>query len=504
MDEQRLLPSPFPRTAAVGVREITDGLFRRKRALIYAFATVLLVTAAYVVFSKKTWEAEITLLVKSNRTDLVMSPESGSEQTRAETTEADIATEVQLLSSRELLRKVAIDSHLAPADSEAAVDKVIRNLGVALKISPVLRSNMIRVRYASHDPKQTALVLRTLCDAYMERHLQLHSNPASYDFFTQQADFYAKQLQDAHNKLLAFQQQTKIVLLPEQKDIVLRKMLDLQSSIREAEATKRETDKRIRELHDQIASASPRITTQSRRIPNQYSVERLNTMLAELQNKRTEALVKFRPEDRLIKELDQQIADTRAAMERATSMESTEEATDVNPLRQSLESELNKDELLETGLNGRLEALSKQVLDYRGQLDQLETGTPADQKLVSAVKEAEENYLLYARKREEARIAHALDERKVANVAIVDPPRMPAVPAPKVNATVAGAFLFSNMMILVFAYIADRVRRSVNTPSEVEVVSGLPVLGTVPYQPQIASRRSAAALGPAAEYGRTA
>jgi len=482
MAEYRALPSMFPRTAAVSLREVIDGLFRRKRVLIPMFALVLLSTAAYLVFSRPVWEAEITLLVKSNRTDLVMSADSATGQTHTETTEADIATEVQLLGSRELLRTVVVNAHLAPAGSEAAIDKAVTNLGKKLKISPVLRSDMIQVKYSSHDPRQTALVLRTLSDAYMERHLQLHSNPESYDFFTQQADFYARQLQTAHDKLLDFQQKTKIVLLPEQKDIVLRKMLDLQSSIRDAEATRQETEKKMHDLHGQIDHLDPRITTMARKIPNQYSVERLNTMIAELQNKRTEALVKFRPEDRIIRELDQQIADTRAALERAGSMESTEEATDVNPLRQNLESDLAHAEAQANGLNGRLGELSKQVLDYRGQLDQLETGTSADQNLMREVKEAEDNYLLYTRKREEARIAHALDVRKVANVAVVDPPRTPAVPLSKLSAPLVAAFIFLNLLILVGAYIADRIRRFVNTPSEAEIVSGMPVLGTVPYR----------------------
>lgn len=482
MADYRALPSPFPRTAAVGVREIIDGFFRRKRILIPLFLLVFLGAAAYLVFSRPIWEAETTLLVKSNRTDLVMSPENGTEQTRAETTEAEIATEVQLLGSRELLRQVVLNAHLAPDNSEPAIDKAVAKLASKLKISPVLRSDMIQVKYSSHDPQQTALVLRTLSDAYMERHLQLHSNPASYDFFSQQADLYARQLQQAHDKLLAFQQKTKIVLLPEQKDIVLRKLLDLQSSIRDAEATRRETEKKMRDLTGQIDHMNPRITTQSRRLPNQESVEKLNTMLVELQNKRTEALVKFRPEDRIIRELDQQIANTRAALERAGSMEATEEATDVNPLRQNLETDLAHAEAQETGLNGRLEELSKQVLDYRGQLDQLESGTSDDQNLMREVKEAEDNYLLYARKREEARIAHALDVRKVANVAVVDPPRVPAVPLSKLRPPVVAAFFLSNMLILVGAYISDRLRRFVNTPSEAEVVSGLAVLGTVPYR----------------------
>ncbi|HZU26992.1 MAG TPA: Wzz/FepE/Etk N-terminal domain-containing protein, partial [Bryobacteraceae bacterium] len=159
MVDQRALPSPFPRTGAVGVREIADSLFRQKRILVPLFAAILLATVGYLLLAPPTWQAEITLMVKSNRTDLVVSPENNASQTPVQTTEADIATEVQLLSSRELLRKVVQDAHLARNGSEAAIDRATDGLALALKISPVLRSNMIRVQYGSHDPQQTALVL---------------------------------------------------------------------------------------------------------------------------------------------------------------------------------------------------------------------------------------------------------------------------------------------------------------------------------------------------------
>ncbi len=41
------------------------------------------------------------------------------------------------------------------------------------------------------------------------------------------------------------------------------------------------------------------------------------------------------------------------------------------------------------------------------------------------VKAAEENYLLYLQKREEARIADALDKSHILNVAIAEPPNGP-------------------------------------------------------------------------------
>src|SRR5258708_16126610 len=135
-------------------------------------------------------------------------------------------------------------------------------------------------------------------------------------------------------------------------------------------------------LKQQLASMKTRITTQTRMLPNQYSVEHLNTMLSDLQNRRTELLNKFRPEDRMVQQVDQQILDTKAAMDRASKLTATEEATDVNPLRQSLEGELAKAQANTTGLRARAASLARQITEYRSSLRALETSTADDDQLL--------------------------------------------------------------------------------------------------------------------------
>jgi len=114
------------------------------------------------------------------------------------------------------------------------------------------------------------------------------------------------------------------------------------------------------------------------------------------------------PEDRMIKQIDQQIADTKVAMEGANSLSATEEATDVNPLRSSLEAELAKNESNSSGLRARSAMLAKQLIDYQRSLGTLRQDTPEDDRLLREIKETEDNFFLYSKKREEARIAEAM------------------------------------------------------------------------------------------------
>ena len=59
----------------------------------------------------------------------------------------------------------------------------------------------------------------------------------------------------------------------------------------------------------------------------------------------------------------------------------------------------------------------------------LADATAAFDDLVRTPKEAEDNYLLYAKKTEEARIAESLDQQKIANVAIAETPIEPHLPS---------------------------------------------------------------------------
>src|SRR6202012_5243513 len=90
---------------------------------------------------------------------------------------------------------------------------------------------------------------------------------------------------------------------------------------------------------------------------------------------------------------------------------------------------LAKEEAAYAGLEARRQELSRQAEGYRAQLYKLAESTTEYDDLIRSEKEAEENYLLYARKTEEARIAESLDQEKIANVAIAESPTEPHLPS---------------------------------------------------------------------------
>ena len=480
-------------SAPLSLKSLVAVLFRRKALLIGLFAGVFGVVALVTFLMPRQYESSMKFLVKNERADLVVSPDArNGGQPRGDVNETEVNSEIELLTSTDLLAKVVRTCKLyeqtgavqaAGTPSPRAFEKAVRKLESDLKITPVRKANIIQVTYSAASPELAASVLKELSTAYLDLHLSIHRSAGTTEFFQHQASQYEAQLRDAENRLSQFRRDNDITSIVEQKDLTLRKAMDSDTALREADAGLAETASHVRELRKQVAAQDRRIITQSRVLPNQYSVERLNTMLAELENRRTQALMKFRSDDRVVTELEQEITNTRAALDRAAKLVSVEQSTDVNPLRNAFEGDLARAELQEAGLKARRTSLARSLGAYRARLAQLEGASIVHETLQRSVKESEENYTLYARKQEEARIADSLDQQKISNVAIAEFPVAQHLPAkPNVLLNLALGVLLAGFVSLGAVFGAEYSNSAFHTPAELETATGVPVLATVPLQ----------------------
>jgi len=497
------------------IRDIATILLRRKWQISAVFALVVAGVTAGTLMMPKRYESHMKILVKNERADMVVTADSNTGAGyQGAVSEEQINTEIELLNSNSLLRQIVENCGLdktenasGSASSEhraVTIEKAVARLQKSLSIRPVRKANVIQVDYTSKDPHLAASVLRQLSDSYLEAHLRLHSTPGTYQFFASQTARYQQELSDAEAKLTAFRQQDDIVMLEQQKDVMLQKASESQSALQQAEAFIGEYTEKIADTRRQLAADAPRVVTQSRTGPNQYSVDHMSAMIADLQNKRTQLLAKLRPDDRLVLEVDQEIADTRSALERATKSNALEESTDINPVRQTLEISLAKDQADLAGIQGRRQSLVGQTQSYRRQFMTLGNATAQFDDLTRTRKEAEDNYLLYSRKTEEARMAESLDRQKIANVAIAETPVEPQLPSkPNVPMNIALGVVLAGFLSIGIAFSTEyfgqsgaeglmpasgsrgvesgvrRLLETVQQHSELEALTGLAVLATV-------------------------
>src|SRR5229473_1565415 len=477
---------------SISLRDGAGAMFRRKALVLLTFLTVVLGTAVVTLLLPNKYESRMKILVKNQRVDVAITPEAtaGAPSAESEVSESQINSEIELLTSRDLLTRVVTECGLAkfetgwfgnPAPEAVRVETAATRLSKDLLIAPVKKANIISVSYSTNSPELSAAVLKKLSDLYFEKHLKLHHPTGASDFFKDKADEYESQLKQAENRLAEFQQSNNLVVLSQQKDLTLQKTAEAKSKLLESEAALNEATNRIKRVEQQLAQTSRRVTTQSRTLPNQYSAERLNTMMVELQNRRTQLLTKFRPDDRSVREVDEQIRTTREALAKAEQKTAVEEATDLNPLRTSLETELSRAKLDQTGAQARRDTLTGQLQQYEGSLKKLEGDTTKHDDLQREVKEAADNYQLYAKKREEARIADELDRQKITNVSVAEAPvaaQLPSSPNRPLNLVLG--VLLAGLLTLGGVFSAELLNDTVHTPRQLEALTGAPVLATVP------------------------
>jgi uncharacterized protein involved in exopolysaccharide biosynthesis len=233
-------------------------------------------------------------------------------------------------------------------------------------------------------------------------------------------------------------------------------------------------------LQRQLPSLPERTTTQVRTAENTQLMEKLKSKLLELELQRTDLLTKYEPSYRLVTEVEQQISEARAAIATEQVAPPRDETTEKDANYEWARTELEKAEVELSGLQARAATAERQLAHCRKDALGLAEASINQENLLRTMRAAEENYLLYVRKREEARIGDALDERGILNVIIAERPTVPALPTHSAWFVGAVGFAIAAVLSTGFAFARDFLDPAFRTPDEVVEFLGVPVLASLP------------------------
>jgi len=265
-----------------------------------------------------------------------------------------------------------------------------------------------------------------------------------------------------------------------ERDIALQKLGEADASYRQIDQDSLETQRRIVSLREQIKSFPTRSVTLKRWADNPEVLEKMKTHLLELQLKRTELLMRFEPSYRLVQEVEQEIRETRASIEAEALTPVRDETTDKDPNYEWARMEMERAEVQWDGLRARQFDASTQAASLRKFAQQLQSDSIDQHDLVRTAKADEDNYLLYLRKGEEARIGDALDERRILNVAIVSPPGVPALRTHSLLLYFSLAFCLAMAFSIGIAFTTEYFDPTIRTPDEAFNLLEVPVLAWLP------------------------
>ena len=467
-------------------RELAATLFRRPRLVGGAFVFLFLAAMLFVLFSAR-YESHFMVLLRRGRYDPVVSsqPASPMDFTRPDITEEELNSEVELLRDEDLLTQVVRVAGLIPAglpNSERAseIEQDVRKISRRLNVEALKKSNLIRVSYSDTNPERSARILSALSNLYVQRHMNLQRPPGEIQFFDEQTAASEKKLHRSEMELVNFTRARGVVSATLQRDIALQKLGDADAAYRQMEQDRVETERRIASLGEQLKAFPTRSVTQKRWADNPEILEKMKTHMLELQLKRTELLTRFEPSYRLVQEVEQEIAETRATIAAEALAPVRDETTDKDPNYEWARMEMEKAQVQRDGLRARQSAAFVQVASLRAAAQQLQSDSVEQQDLMRSAKADEDNYLLYLRKREESRIGDALDERRILNVAIVEQPVTPALPTHSVLLCFLLAFGMAMAFSVGLAFASEYFDPTIRTPNEAYALLAVPVLAWLP------------------------
>lgn len=466
-------------------------LFRRRRTVLFISGLVFAAAILYALTGAK-YEAEMQVLVRKGRADAPVSAGVNAplDLTRLDVTEEEINSEVELLRDHEVMRRVVQQSGVGGRDwlyflhmndgRDQTVERAARGLARGLKVAPVRKTNLISIRYAAADPQTAANVLRSVANVYLEKHVAVHRPKGELGFFEQQTVESRRQLEQANSRLLDFTQSQGVISAAQQRDLTLQKLSELDAAERQTRIDLAEKQQRVRQLEVLAARLPQRTTTQIRNADNAELQRALKSSLLDLQLKRTQLLTKFEASHRLVLEIEQQILQTQAAIAAESASPVRDETTDKNLHYEWAAAELEQASVQLQTLRARESATRLQAAACRLLAEKLGQDAIVQDDLISSEKAAEENYLLYVKKREEARMNDALDERGIVNVAIAEQPVAPALPVRSVWMILAIGFIGAGTAGIAAAFVVDYFDPAFRGPEDVLASLNAPVLASLP------------------------
>jgi uncharacterized protein involved in exopolysaccharide biosynthesis len=480
------------------LRDILAPLFRHRRIVIVSFCCVFVAaTLVAWLWAARYYVSTMQVVVEQDRSDpAITSAQVANVNNNKPITVDQVTSEVALLLGEDMLRSVVARCALVedkrspfdiffPTDPQRRMamkqEAATRSLGKTIKVESAATSDVIDVKYGRVGaPETPACVLQTLGKLYLEKHLQLQRPAGSSDFFAQETDKYRQALADSEARLTEFSRAEGVAAPDILRTDMAGQLAASEAALYQAQQAIAADVKRIENVREQMKTTPARSSTAEFSMAANLLMENLHATLLASQLNRSQLLMKYDASYPLVKEADQEIAQTQEAIANAERAKYVNQTTDRDPTYELLREDEAKTEADLASEKATAAALVNSIRGMRTQTVELDQDVVKQSALVRDAKADEGNYLLYLNKREQERTSDALDQKRIANVTIAVPAVVPALPAHSPWLIMSLGFFLASFVAVAAAFAAEYLDPSFRTPQEVMDTLNMPVLATIP------------------------
>lgn len=481
------------------VRDMLAPLFRKKQVVLATFFAIVAVAILMAWRGASYYASTMQVVVERERSEPTVTPQQVSIQaTNKVITTDDVASEVALLQGQDMLREVVqtckldethasfwdpFDSRDPEVKKAAVLESATRRLAGNLKVEAQKTSHVIDLSYGSvGSPETPACVLQTLGKLYLEKHLRLQRPAGAFDFFSQETDKYQQALAESEHRLVDFSKAAGIAAPDILRTDMAQQLIAAQANLYHTHQAIAADKQRIENIKEQMAVTPARSSTIEASIAANLLLDQLQSTLLAAQLKRTQLVMKYDPSYPLVKEVEEEIAQTKVAIASAEEAKYVNKTTDRDPTFEYLRQDQARTEADLASEEATASALVSTIRGMQSEMVSLDLKAVQQAQLLREAKANESNYLLYLNKREQERTSDALDQKRIANVAIAVPAYVPVLPEHSPFKVMLLGFLCAVLGGIGAGYLAELMDPSFRTPAEVAEFLNISVVTSVPRQ----------------------
>lgn len=477
-------------TGRLSLRDILVVIFSKIHVLVATFITIMSVTLAVVFFTDPIYKVTANVLVKPIlETSLKLQAPTPTHLSANPVTIQDINSEVNILSSPQLFRQLVQKLDLAKeevpkghlsrlwsflagrtgqqlikmglATESSPEDRAVQALQKRLEVKPITLSNMIEVTMTGTAPELITKTVNELLEDYVVYHANLFRAKGAKEFYARQADIFANNLRVAEDNLEKFKEQWSVVEIAAQNsaNIALLRLMRENLALVQAQIAERQT-KTATQKQNLVKTGNIGAFTKEFQTP---ILEELIRAMGPLLAERERIGIQFQEDSPKYMALHRQVLEIQRAYDKQ--------------IRQIVSgNQLDLDALIHYA-----DAIEKSIQSIERQSLLLSQKQVELDRLIREVKQNEENYLLYLKKTEEARMEEQQDTARVSNVSVTRWAETPSMPVfPRKLLMIVLALILGGLMGVAGAFITYYLDHTVKTPADIVRHCQMQVLASIP------------------------
>jgi polysaccharide biosynthesis protein PslE len=379
---------------------------------------------------------------------------------------------------KELLYATNLKKHLT--DREAAIVAVTESLSVDREKD----SDVISLKVGLPVPELGVRVADTLLDFYLDDHIKARRADNAKEFFDVEVAKQRERLSETDDLRDKLRSDWGISSVEDQRKFLLERLNEAKREIDRNESERAEFNSQQAVLRASIADLPDTLLSNEVTNPNPVA-ESLRQRLSTLRVDRAVLASRYTEGAEIVQKSDEEIASVEALLKKEEQSQIGSKTSAVNPTKQKFNEDLHEIEAKAAGAQVAAVNYRRVADSIQEQLDKLQTGEEELDKVDRDRRIAEQTYLAFLKRSQDASVSQELDLRRVSNISVLAPPSLPIEIAYPPKVMVMGIALGGGLLLGIgMALLVEYMRQSVVSADDLRAIEGIPFLGTFQLEKQ--------------------